>query len=96
MLTKIIATLVVLALMAMLIFPLSEYHFGYFAGGCASLAFLLAIGNAYRTQEYVRTRGGIIYKNKNPIRYFFAHFALGLFGFGLFFICTLGVLGLMR
>jgi hypothetical protein len=96
MLTKIIVVLVVLALMAMQVFSIGEYHFGYFAGDFASLAFLLAIGSAYRTQEYVRTRGGRIYKSKNPIKYFFAHFIMGLFGLGLFVICTLGVFGMMR
>jgi hypothetical protein len=85
-----------LSLVALLAFPVSDFHFGYLAGVLASSAFLLALISSYRAQKYVRTRGGIIYKDENPIKYFVAHISLGFFGVALLFFTALGTFGFMH
>jgi hypothetical protein len=95
---KLIKTLCVAALLlliALLVFPSSEYHFAYFSGILVSVAGFLAVVNSYRTQDQVSARGGIVEKSKNPIKYLVPHVFLGIFFLGLIFVSALGSFGMM-
>ena len=98
MLSQIIKLLVAFALtstLVMMIIPSSEYHFGWYSCLLGSVAFVLVVLRAYRTEAGVQTRGGFVSKKQTPLQYLVAHILLGMFGLGLLIISTLGALGLM-
>jgi|SRR5476649_1575177 len=93
---KALCVLALLSMVALFLFPASTYHFAYFSGFFASFAGLLAVENSYRTQKYVSTRGGIIEKSNNPVRYAVPYVILGIFFAGLIFTSMLGSVGMIN
>lgn len=84
-----------LLLVLLFVFPESKCHFAYLSGFFGAVAGLVSVAHAYRTQTHVSTRGGIIEKDENPVKYVVTHVIMAAFFCGLIFIFVLGSLGMI-